>query len=185
MLCPDCGTPRDGQDDWCGVCRYNFISGNSYSAPAPAIPATPSNPPEAPTPSAAATTDATKANTIGEPKGQWYVLIDFDPTIDPGLDPTAIKPRPQLTFPLDLPELRIGRKNSKEHPELPIDDEGVSSRHAKISFTADGDPILLDLASTNGTCINGAAINAGEPVALASGDLITIGRWTRITVKAR
>lgn len=200
VLCPDCGTPRDGQDEYCGVCRYNFKIGKSFSpaaasAPTPAPVAGPA-PPTAETPPAEAqlpaqakeTTrpaDVASANALGEPKGEWYVVIEFDPTVDPGLDAASVAPRPTLTFPLDLPELRIGRKGGKEHPELPIDDEGVSSRHGRISFTTEGDPILLDLNSTNGTSVNNAPIAAGVPVAIASGDVIRIGRWTRITVKAR
>jgi predicted component of type VI protein secretion system len=210
VLCPDCGTPRDGQDEYCGVCRYNFRTGKSFS-PAAATPAPPAAAPivapvaapiaalapapveappaeaqqPAPTNGTTRTADVTSANTLGEPKGAWYVVIEFDPTVDPGLDAASVTPRPTLTFPLDLPELRIGRKGGKEHPELPIDDEGVSSRHARISFTAEGDPVLLDLNSTNGTTVNNAPMAAGVPVALASGDVVRIGRWTRITVKAR
>jgi len=205
VLCPDCGTPRDGQGEWCGVCRYNFRTGLSYSPapaasppPAPATNSAPSAVPDiAPTPApesapvpapknaATRPADVQKANTLGEPKGAWYVVIEFDTSVDPGLDSASVAPRPTLTFPLDLAEMRIGRRGGKEHPELPIDDEGVSSRHAKISFTADGDPILLDLNSTNGTVVNDAPVTAGAPVALASGDVIKLGRWTRMIVRAR
>ncbi|MGO9390525.1 FHA domain-containing protein [Rhodoblastus sp.] len=183
-LCPDCGTPRDAQDEWCGVCRYNFKAGKSFSpvTAASQLPVS-ADPPSLPT--GARTADVQKATTLGEPKGAWYVVIEFDASVDPGLDASQIAPRPTLTFPLDLAEMRIGRKGGRDHPELPLDDEGVSSRHAKISFTADGDPILLDLNSTNGTVVNDAPIAAGIPVALASGDVIKLGRWTRITVRAR
>lgn len=187
-LCPDCGTPRDAQDEWCGVCRYNFKTGKSFAPaaapePVPVAAPVPAIPVPAPTENRAA--DVGKANTLGAPRGAWYVIIEFDPSIDPGLDATTVTARPTLTFPLDLAEMRIGRKGGREHPELPVDDEGVSSRHAKISFTADGDPVLLDLNSTNGTAVNDAVLAAGVPLALASGDVIKLGRWTRITVKAR
>jgi hypothetical protein len=189
VLCPDCGTPREGADQWCGVCRYNFTTGQSFSAePIAAAPSSSASPP-APNPVAAAATAAPPADDDkalpGWPKGSWSVVIDFDPSIDPTLDAGKVTPRPQLTFPLDLPEMRIGRKNGKDHPELPIDDEAVSSRHAKISFTADGEPVILDLASTNGTSVNGAPATAGLAVALKSGDQITLGRWTRITIRRR
>jgi ribosomal protein S14 len=198
-LCPDCGTPRDAQDEWCGVCRYNFRTGKSFAPAAPVAPAietapapdpglvaaspAQADPPSAPAGSRAA--DMNKATTLGAPKGAWYVVIEFDPSIDPGLDATTVTARPTLTFPLDLAEMRLGRKGGREHPELPIDDEGVSSRHAKISFTTDGDPVLLDLNSTNGTAVNDAPVAAGVPMALASGDVIKLGRWTRITIRAR
>jgi hypothetical protein len=187
MLCPDCGTPREGADQWCGVCRYNFTTGQSFSAEAVAA-AAPADPKisEAPTAAAAVPPPADDHKVLaGWPKGAWSVVIDFDPSIDPTLDPGKVASRPQLTFPLDLPEMRIGRKNGKDHPELPIDDEAVSSRHAKISFTADGEPTLLDLASTNGTSVNGVPATAGLAVALKSGDQITLGRWTRITIRCR
>jgi hypothetical protein len=193
-LCPDCGTPRDNADEWCGVCRYNFTTGRSYEASAAAPPPPPSPSPAPPTPMAPPvaapgtaqrpTLDVDKALTIGAPKGSWRIVIDFDPSVDPSLDPTSVAPRPQMAFPLDLPEMRIGRRGAKDHPELPIDDEGVSSRHARISFTPGGEPVLLDLGSTNGTLLNGAPLVAGVPVALASGDVIVLGRWTRITVKS-
>jgi hypothetical protein len=195
-LCPDCGTPRDNADEWCGVCRYNFVTGRSYGAgvaappPLPPMPPPPAPPaPSAPPPAAPASAqkpalDVDKALAVGAPKGAWRIVIDFDPSIDRSLDPSCVAPRPRMAFPLDLPEMRIGRRGAKDHPELPIDDEGVSSRHARISFTTEGWPVLLDLGSTNGTFVNGAPLVAGVPVALASGDVIIMGRWTRITVKS-
>ena len=187
MLCPDCGTPREGADQWCGVCRYNFTTGQSFSAE-PVAAAAPADPAISKAPTAAATAPPPADDhkvLAGWPKGAWSVVIDFDPSIDPTLDAGTVASRPQLTFPLDLPEMRIGRKNGKDHPELPIDDEAVSSRHAKISFTADGEPTLLDLASTNGTSVNGVPATAGLAVTLKSGDQITLGRWTRITIRCR
>jgi len=187
MLCPDCGTPREGEGEFCGVCRYNFETGQSYGAQsAPAVVNAPViAAPPVPVPASAVPVTVEEALTSGAPKGNWSVVIDFDPSIDPGNDPAILVPRPQLTFPLDLPEMLIGRRNGKAHPEIPVDDEGVSSRHARISFTAEGKPMVLDLASTNGTAVNGNAVSPGVPTALASGDQITMGRWTRITIKAR
>jgi len=186
MLCPDCGTPREGE--FCGVCRYNFETGQSYSAhpAAPSVVApSPAAKSAAPVPAATIPVTAEAALALGAPKGNWSVIIDFDPSIDPMNEGATITPRPQLTFPLDLPEILIGRRNGKAHPEIPVDDEGVSSRHARISFTAEGNPVLLDLASTNGTAVNGGTVTPGVPTALASGDQIVIGRWTRITIKTR
>ena len=194
MLCPNCGTPRENNGRFCGVCRYNFETGQSY-APSPPAATTPAPPPAAqpaapPAPAdGPPAQDAAAAETglllAGAPKAPWAVLIDFDPTIDPTATPDISHARPRLTFPLDLPEILIGRAGGKGHPEIPIVDEGVSSRHAKILFDVAGDPFLLDLGSTNGTQVNGVAVTAGLPVALKPDDRIVLGRWTRITLKAR
>jgi len=199
MLCPACGTPRENNGRFCGVCRYNFETGQPYAAGAAATPknaATGSKPiavaPAAlPSPAARSTSIPASAPldpaiaVVGAtaPTTPWAVLIDFDPTVDPTATPDISVPRPRLTFPLDLPELLIGRAGSKSHPEIPIEDEGVSARHAKIVFTADSQPFLLELGSTNGTRVNGAAATAGLPLPLKSGDQIVIGRWTRMTIK--
>ena len=121
----------------------------------------------------------------GAPKAPWTILIDFDPTIDPTATPDISRPRPRLTFPLDLPELLIGRAGGKAHPEIPVEDEGVSSRHAKIMFAQDGEPYLLELGSTNGTRVNGQVATPGLPCPLKSGDQIVLGRWTRMTIKVK
>ena len=44
---------------------------------------------------------------------------------------------------------------------------------------------ILDLASANGTAVNGTEVAAGDRHELATGDVITMGRWTRITVDRR
>jgi hypothetical protein len=168
MLCPNCGTSRDNNGRFCGVCRYNFETGQSFAStgappPSPAVP----DPPAA------------------GPKAAWTVFIDFDPAVDPTATPDISRPRPRLTFPLDLPELLIGRAGAKGHPEIPIEDEGVSSRHAKIIFDDAGEPSLLELGSTNGTRVNETIATPGLPVALKSGDQIVLGRWTRMTIKAK
>jgi len=175
-LCPDCSTPRDGDGEFCGVCRFNFETGQSYAPAAAAAPAAP-----APSPVAAAVAE-TPVPVISR---QWSVHIERDPALDPSVDPASLAPYPQLTFPLDLPEMLIGRANGRNHPEIPVDDEGVSSRHAKLAFAADGSLSVLDLASTNGTTLNGVALIAGAATILASGDQMVIGRWSRLTVLAR
>jgi FHA domain-containing protein len=197
MLCPTCGTPRKGSGRFCGVCRYDFETGQAYSPrAATAVPPQVNAGAEGNGVAAATATAAGPASpasldptTIlsggGAPRQPWVVIIDFDPTVDPTSTPDISQKRPRLTFPLDLPEMLIGRAGSKSHPEIPIEDEGVSSRHAKILFTADGDPCLLELGSTNGTLVNNAPATAGLPVALRSGDQIVMGRWTRITIKTK
>ncbi len=98
--------------------------------------------------------------------------------------PTDLRER---IFPLDVADHLIGRRSDKEdiHPEIVIDDPGISRRHARILRTPDGTLSLLDLASMNGTRVDGAAVEPNVPVTLGDGSQITIGCWTRLTVKAR
>jgi hypothetical protein len=197
MLCPACGTPRENNGRFCGVCRYNFETGQPYSSASAVAKANAKEVvPVAPPPPAAAAGQTSGGTAVSPPepaavlvgtaapKTPWAILIDFDPTVDPTATPDISVARPRLTFPLDLPELLIGRAGGKNHPEIPIEDEGVSGRHAKIVFSAEGCPFLLELGSTNGTRVNGVAATAGLPLPLKSGDQIVLGRWTRMTIKA-
>jgi len=73
-----------------------------------------------------------------------------------------------VRLPLDK-NVRIGRSADVE---LVIADDFVSSSHAHIVPTSAG-PLLEDLASTNGTLLNGRRVVTAVP--LAAGDLIEIG----------
>lgn len=70
----------------------------------------------------------------------------------------------QLTVPVT-----IGRE---EGNALRLNDERVSRYHAKVQ-TEDGDVILTDLESTNGTRVNGSTIQIRR---LRAGDQVSIGR---------
>ena len=63
--------------------------------------------------------------------------------------------------------------------DVHLDDPSVSSRHCRITML-DGQPLVDDLSSTNGTIINTARITGTH--LLAAGDLITLGT---ISVEAR
>jgi pilus assembly protein CpaF len=73
----------------------------------------------------------------------------------------------QLDF--DLAELSIGRLDENE---IVLPRGNVSKRHARIKLE-DGEYLLLDLQSTNGTYINGRKVMGATPV--VSGDKIYIG----------
>jgi hypothetical protein len=45
-----------------------------------------------------------------------------------------------------------------------IDDEKVSEQHARVRIDEDGQFVLWDLASTNGTFVNGEQIMAATPI---------------------
>ena len=98
--------------------------------------------------------------------------------------PTDLRAR---IYPLDLSDHLIGRRSDKEdiHPEVAVTDPGISRRHARILRAQDGALSLLDLGSMNGTRLNGTPVEANVATPLADGDEVTMGCWTRLTVKAR
>ena len=64
---------------------------------------------------------------------------------------------------------RIGREGA----DLMLEDEKVSRKHAEIGLYGPEAYVLRDLASTNGTLVNGRRVS--EKVKLKNGDLIQIG----------
>ena len=76
--------------------------------------------------------------------------------------------RPARTFSLAKPIVTLGRLPESD---VVVDDPGASRQHARIG-NANGEFVLVDLGSTNGTLVNDEPI--GER-ALSDGDRITIG----------
>lgn len=168
-FCPMCGEAREVHATrYCEVCRFDFHE----QKPGP--------PPVAAASRSAAAEPA--------PRG-WEVVVTLDPALDTDPDPdhpcpAGIAPR---VLEIDRAEMLIGRDDAQRdiHPEVPLFDPGASRRHAKLVREADGGVALQDLASTNGTQINGRDVPAGTRRRLAPGDSVTLGRWTRITLRAR
>lgn len=75
------------------------------------------------------------------------------------------------TYSIDKDEFMIGRV---DNCDLKIEDELVSRHHCKILMTPDGAQIV-DLASTNGTLINGRRV---DKTFLQEGDQIQVGSAT-------
>lgn len=74
----------------------------------------------------------------------------------------------------------LGRDSSCD---VILDDPGISRRHSEIRVTSDGPHLvssIRDLASTNGTFVNGDRITSQR---LVDGDRITVGR-TSVTFRA-
>lgn len=69
-------------------------------------------------------------------------------------------------------ETRIGRAPEND---LALEDARVSRMHAIIRRVTDGDSLLMDLGSTNGTLLNGVPLSA--PARLRSGDVVAIGNF--------
>jgi pSer/pThr/pTyr-binding forkhead associated (FHA) protein len=117
------------------------------------------------------------------------LVVQVDRSLDVDPDPTQPCPTgmADLEVPFDRPELLVGRRDDLRdvHPDIPVTDPGMSRRHAKFVRAVDGSLALVDLASTNGSKLNGVEVAAGSRSALHAGDEVTLGRWTRIRVTLR
>lgn len=112
-----------------------------------------------------------------------------DASLDTDPDPASPCPKdePERVFAIEVSEMLVGRRDDTRaiRPEIPVNDPGTSRRHAKIVKDAGGSPSLQDLASMNGTSLNGADVAPGSRHPLKEGDEVTIGRWTRMRLRRR
>jgi FHA domain len=107
------------------------------------------------------------ARTRGGVRDAWAALAESVRTLSRRGGPSAVA----LLLALDWAEsdrLLLGR-----HPacDIVLSDPSVSRRHAQLTFRG-GVWVIQDLASTNGTAINGAQIGRA---ALHAGDILTLG----------
>jgi hypothetical protein len=164
---------------FCEVCRYDFVAGQPGPAPRAADPAKPAAPPPAAAPPA-----ASAPLTV-----ECVLVIETDASLDDDPDPAHPCPtdQPPVSVPVDRPELLVGRRDDVRdvHPDISLNDPGTSRRHAKFLRGVDGSLTLQDLASTNGSKLNGVEVVAGSRSPLRVGDEVTLGRWTRIRVTAK
>jgi ABC transport system ATP-binding/permease protein len=75
------------------------------------------------------------------------------------------------------PTADIGRT---EECDITLPYPQVSSSHARISRTADGNLLVTDLGSTNGTYVNGARLRPKTPTPVTSGSKIFLGPYPLI-----
>ena len=68
--------------------------------------------------------------------------------------------------------------NFARDPDIPLTDDAVSQNHAMI-FVDEAGASLLDMASTNGSFLNGKRVSSTE---LALGDVVRIG-GTRVEIR--
>jgi predicted component of type VI protein secretion system len=181
--CPDCGAARTADGgNFCEVCGYNFVTGAHGEVPVADPPAAAPVPPEAdPIPEPAA-----PASRLAPPAG-WAVLINVDPSLRDAGSPEPPADFAPVTIDLDKPVSMIGRKSPSRaiFPEIALDlDAAVSHRHAILQRGDDGTLVLRDIGSSNGTRLNGKDVEPMTDKPLQDGDQITLGHWTRITVKA-
>ncbi len=159
--CPVCGEARPSPAArYCDTCRYDFQARHPFSVAPPAKPLP------------AATQHAT----------QWDLHAAVDLSLRRPEDPEPPDTRERI-FPLDAADHLVGRRSDAQaiHPEVAINDPGISLR---LLRGADG-LAALDLDSMNGTRLNGAALESNVPMPLREGDQLTLGCWTRLTVRAR
>jgi hypothetical protein len=113
--------------------------------------------------------------------GTLWVAVQADPTLVDTPDHDA-----EQLFPLDLAETRLGRFLQSRAPEaeITIDDPGISRCHLAFSRDAEGQFSVRDLNSTNGTQLNGVDLAAGVEMPIKPGDLLELGEWTRLAIRA-
>jgi len=202
-VCPDCGTRRAPASRYCEVCRYDFAAGQSFTglssvAPPPArVSAAPTGSPGTVTPAAVAGhATTTLAETVGPGVGRCgagserlLLSVGVDESLNTEPDPATPCPvgSPGRVYHLDLPENTLGRQYEGHgiHPEIVVNDPGISRRHLKFVRTADGAYDVLELGSANGTKLNAISLQTGVAVRIQPGDQLTLGMWTRIHVQAR
>ena len=123
--------------------------------------------------------------------GQRELTNDLSPAAQPNRAPPMAAAGPQITLvimnsarrlSLDISDdLLIGRKDNARgiFPDIDLGlyggfDAGVSRRHAILTY-ADGVYRVEDLASANGTFVNGQPVQAAAPMQLRSGDELRCG----------
>jgi hypothetical protein len=196
--CPSCGEVREDPDGrFCEVCRFDFFENRpgppptAKAAPAPApVPAPAPAPPRvsaAPRPTP--TPIPVSAPVAPALPAAWELVISVDASLDTEPDPDHPCPvdRADILMPVDKPDMLVGRHDETRaiHPEVSLHDPGASRRHVKFVIDPDGGIALQDLASTNGTQVNGQDVPPGTRRRLREGDRVTLGRWTRITVRGK
>lgn len=175
VICPDCSTehnPSDGQ--FCGTCGHNFTTGARGEIPLPPEPSPGSSP--------AASPAAHSTPTIG----QWTVTVSVDPALRDPLSPPAPE-RSEQQILLEKPVNLIGRTSQIRaiYPEINLDfDDAVSQRHGLLSLQSDGSLIFRDILSSNGTRLNGVDVTVMADLPLQDHDELTLGHWTKLTVRS-
>jgi FHA domain len=141
--------------NFCEACGYNFLTG-------------------------------TAAEVVVDTKN-WQIEISTNSQVATPESPTPPL-RPIQLIDLAVGSYLIGRTSQARaiHPQISLDfDDAISHRHALIELRADRSLILRDIGSANGTCLNGHEIPLTRDVPLQTGDVVTLGHWTKLTITAK
>lgn len=163
--CPECQAVRENHDQvFCEVCGFNFRT-QQAGVPIPVEPtaAKPANPSLA---------------------IRWDLIVNVDQNLYGNPNPDAPTDRPEQTFTLFETENILGRAAPGVRVQIPIShDGGLSRRHALFKRSPQGLSIR-DLGSANGTQLNGVDLLSGVETSLKDGDVLAVGAWTKITIRA-
>ena len=196
--CPDCNAPHEPDSgDFCEICGYNFVTGGHGEVPPVPIMPTPAveTIKQATTNGTSVGTSTshdplTPRSTPAETAEATAVVLEVVATIDVSLrdegSPLPPTTQPPITFRLDKESNLIGRYNDRRgiYPEVALDfDDAVSHRHALLNRQPDDSFIVRDIGSTNGTTLNGVELAAMVDTPIKDGDELTLGHWTRLTIK--
>ena len=185
--CPDCAAPRaDTSSNFCEVCGYNFSTGSHGNIPVEPLAVVVEAEEAAPV-FAQAVVAPPVAPPQPEPVKEWSLVAVVDPSLRDADSPEPPANVAPIAVTLGKQVNLIGRRSEKRAiiPEISLDvDDGVSHRHALLTRGDDGSLTLRDIGSSNGTRLNGTDVQPLVDILLRDGDQITLGRWTRITVKA-
>ncbi len=184
--CPDCGTIHQiSEGKFCEICGHNFETGKSGGLPMdlPSIVIPPLDIPaivNIPQPIVDVPPPPVQTSTT------WTLTITIDPTLATAESPPPPTTQPDRTFKLQPGTTNLIGRNSAARaivPEIALDlDTAVSTRHALLDAQSDGQLILRDIGSSNGTQINGIDLVPMKDYPLKPTDRITIGHWTAIVI---
>lgn len=171
--CPGCGSSRVPDAVYCEICAVDFRTGER-----------PDSSPAGPAPHPG-------------PASPWIVRVGAD---RPFFDRNQAESEDVFTFPenreptevpLQGEKILIGRRHETagHFPDIdlsgPVNDPGVSRRHAVLRRQPDESWGLTDIGSTNGTWLNADSkpLEPGVLVTMADRDEIKLGLFTVLTVR--
>ena len=198
--CPECGAAREQLGIvFCEICGYNFATGAKGGDPVMPLPV----PPVFVAPvsagvsavssavagsSSSAASSAGSGFSVGVAAGQtWTVVVSVDPALRDALSPEAPVDRAPVTVALTTAVSLIGRRSQARaiFPEIDLSyDDAVSHRHALLQVDSAGMLTLRDIGASNGTRLNHQMVEPLKDHALAAGDEITLGHWSKLVVQA-
>jgi len=175
-LCPECQTPRHADDRYCELDGYDFVGGRARGG------------------GARGADSAAPGFATGTPVWEAVVRADQAQFERFGADVTFPDSWPEQIYVLAADRIRIGRggeATGQDQPEIdlggPLEDPGISRRHAVLERLADGTFAVRDLGSTNGTSVNDdpLPLSGDQMVRLSDRDRIRLGAWTVIEIRVR